>query len=148
MTMAMGCSAAATAAATVRCAPARSVAGGRAAAGNKSVVAIGGGAHQARIGAVSRRHHSARCSRSRSLVVAAADDEESVGERVLNEKGSAEEEAAGLAAVRASLEASGDCPPCSDETALWFLRDRRGRARVVSVSRVHHFVSPLPLLHN
>ena len=51
--------------------------------------------------------------------------EETVGERVMNAEGSPEEEAAGLAAVKAALEAKDGCPPCDDETALWFLRDRR-----------------------
>ena len=69
-----------------------------------------------------RRFQPARRSRSQVVVMAA---EETVGERVLNEAGSAEEEAAGLAAVRAALDAKGDCPPCADDTALWFLRDRK-----------------------
>jgi hypothetical protein len=60
--------------------------------------------------------------RASRLVVRA---EETVGERVMNAEGSPEEEAAGLAAVKAALEAKDGCPPCDDETALWFLRDRR-----------------------
>lgn len=60
--------------------------------------------------------------RAARLVVRA---EETVGERVMNAAGSPEEEAAGLASVRAALEAKGDCPPCDDQTALWFLRDRK-----------------------
>ena len=60
--------------------------------------------------------------RAARLVVRA---EETVGERVMNAAGSPEEEAAGLASMRAALEAKGDCPPCDDQTALWFLRDRK-----------------------
>ena len=48
-----------------------------------------------------------------------------MGDTVVNASGSAEEEAAGLAAVRAALDRSEGCPPVDDETAVWFLRDRR-----------------------
>ena len=57
------------------------------------------------------------------MVIARA--EETVGDKVVNASGSAEEEAAGLVAVRAALDESEGCPPVDDETVLWFLRDRR-----------------------
>jgi len=61
---------------------------------------------------------------NRKAVIARA-EEDSVGDKVVNVSGSAEEEAAGLAAVRATLDKSQGCPAVDDETVLWFLRDRR-----------------------
>jgi len=54
-----------------------------------------------------------------------ASSEETVGDKVVNARGSAEEEALGLAAVRSRLDATEGCPPVDDETVIWFLRDRR-----------------------
>ena len=70
--------------------------------------------------------HAAKPSRRRAVaLVTRAAAEEGVGDKVVNAQGSAEEEAAGLAAVRAKLDASDGCPPCEDETVIWFLRDRK-----------------------
>ena len=78
-----------------------------------------------------RRRGGALC-RSRGLVVAAA-EESTVGERVLNAAGSPEEEAAGLAAMRAALDAASSVSlDCDDDTALWFLRDRKMDADAAS----------------
>jgi hypothetical protein len=72
------------------------------------------------------QHARRRRTRTRTrVVVTRAAEEESVGERVMNAAGSAEEEAAGLAATRAILDASDGCPSADDETMLWFLRDRK-----------------------
>ena len=69
---------------------------------------------------------AAKPSRRRAVaLVTRAAAEEGVGDKVVNAQGSAEEEAAGLAAVRAKLDASDGCPPCEDETVIWFLRDRK-----------------------
>lgn len=128
MAMAMGCSAAA--ATTMRCAPSTSASGAPAAAatavGGRKIFGgrIYGGAAGAAAALWGHGGRVRRSARSR-VVVAASGEEDDVGDRVMNAKGSAEEEAAGLAAVLASLEASSGCPSCDDETALWFLRDRK-----------------------
>ena len=63
--------------------------------------------------------------RARHDVKTHASSEETVGDKVVNARGSAEEEALGLAAVRSRLDATEGCPPVDDETVIWFLRDRR-----------------------
>lgn len=90
-----------------------------------------GGSPATRFGA-SRATRSRLASRppSRDRVVARA--EETVGDKVVNAAGSAEEEAAGLAAVRAALDESEGCPPVDDDTVLWFLRDRRMDAQAAA----------------
>ena len=88
-----------------------------------SATARSGGTPATRVGAslVTRSRLASR-PHSRSVIARA---EETVGDKVVNASGSAEEEAAGLVAVRAALDKSEGCPPVDDETVLWFLRDRR-----------------------
>ena len=70
-------------------------------------------------------------SRGHSLITHAS--EETVGDKVVNAVGSAEEEAAGLAKVRAVLDANDGCPAVDDETVVWFLRDRKMDADAAAI---------------